>query len=183
MKTSSIITLSGVAGFLVIVSYLHIIQVGYSPLHQLMSELALGQGGSLMLFAFLCLSVAIASAANILFNAKAPAAILLLVVTASIAMAGAGIFKLGAATTLHVTLIALAFVQLGLVMYLVPRYVPGFQESKVISWGFCCGMALAVALGANVLPIGVAQRLATGFVLLWLCWLAIFATKKEQCGA
>jgi len=37
-------------------------------------------------------------------------------------MAGAGIFKLGAATTLHVVLIALAFIQLGLVMYLVPSY-------------------------------------------------------------
>lgn len=183
MKMSNFITLLGVVGFVGIVIYLHFVQVNYSPIHQLMSELALGQQGSLMLFAFLSLALSIASTVSILARCKAPLTILLLLSLASISMAGAGIFKLGAATSLHVGLVGLAFVLLGLAMYLVPLYVSSFQKIKSISWGLGIGMVMAIGLGNNFLPIGIGQRMATGCILLWLCWLTISNFNQERVSA
>jgi hypothetical membrane protein len=174
IKASNIITLAGVAGFTGIVGYLHFVQKNYSPVNQLMSELALGEQGFLMLFAFLSLALSILCAALILREHKAHKIIFLLTCLAALAMAGAGVFKLNAYTNLHVGLVAIAFVLLGLVMYLVPRYVSGMQTNmhKLVCWGLGFGTAMSAGLGGNILPIGLGQRGAACFIILWLSWLA-----------
>jgi hypothetical protein len=171
------IILAGVISFVAIVSYLHVIQVGYSPLYQLMSELALGQQGDLMLWAFLSFALSVASAINLLPHL----AIKVLLGLAAISLAGAGIFKLGEATTLHVALVALAFVLLVLSMYLTPRLITAFQTrlSIMICWGLSASTALFVGLGQGILPIGLAQRLATACIMLWLSWLAFQCPAKS----
>jgi hypothetical protein len=165
------IILAGVISFVVIVSYLHFAQIGYSPLYQLMSELALGRHGDLMLWAFLAFALSVASAINLL----AHPVIKLLLGLASLSLAGAGIFTLEVATTLHVALVAFAFVLLVLSMYLTPRLITAFQtrQSIIICWGLGASTALFVSLGQGILPIGLAQRLATACIMLWLSWLAI----------
>ena len=47
------LAIAGAIGFVLIVSILHLLQPGYDPKHQLMSELALGAHGWAMLLAFL----------------------------------------------------------------------------------------------------------------------------------
>jgi hypothetical protein len=166
-----IAVLAGVFGFAVIVCYLHLVQTDYSPLYQLMSELALGKQGALMLWAFLSFALAVAAAVKLL-----PHPVLkLLLGLASLSLASAGIFKLGEATIVHVALVALAFVLLVLCMYLTPRLIIAFQTpvTMTVCWGLGTGTALFVALGQEILPIGLAQRLATACILLWLSWLVI----------
>lgn len=178
-----VITLAGVAGFVAIVTYLHFAQTDYSPANQLMSELALGRQGVLMLWAFLSFALSVAGTVSILAAYKAHPVIKLLLGTASLSLAGAGIFKLEAATTLHVALVGLAFILLVLCMYLTPRLITRFQtlQATLICWGFGAGTALFVGLGQGTLPIGLAQRLATACILLWLCWLALQSqTKNDQ---
>jgi hypothetical membrane protein len=171
------ITLAGIIGFVAIVSYLHIVQTGYNPLYQLMSELALGQQGDLMLWAFLSFALSVASVIHLLSHP----AIKLLLGLSSLSLAGAGVFKLGDATTLHVALVAFAFVLLVLAMYLTPRLIAAFQsrQATLICWGLGTGTALFVSLGQGILPIGVAQRLATACILLWLAWMAFQCPRKN----
>lgn len=180
--TNSLITVTGVAGFIAIVIYLHFAQAGYDPVHQFMSELALGRHGSYMFWAFMSFALSVAGAINIVASYKAHAAIKLLMGIASVSLAGAGVFTLGDATTLHVALIALAFFVLVLSMYLIPRLIPAFQTplTKVACWGIGAGTALFVGLGQGPLPIGVAQRLAAACLLLWLAWLAVFNLRKKS---
>lgn len=171
-----IVILIGIAGFMATVGYLHIVQTNYSPLHQLMSELALGKQGVLMLWAFLSFALSVAATIKLL-----PHLVLkLLLGLTFLSLASAGIFKLGEATTLHVALVTLAFILLVLCLYLTPRLLTAFQTpvAMTICWGLGASTALFVALGQGILPIGLAQRLATACLLLWLCWLAIY--KPEQ---
>jgi hypothetical protein len=185
-RVSSFITLFSSAGFVGIVLYLQSVQSGYNPVHQLMSELALGEQGQFMLGAFIMFAIAVTGAIGVISIFNASNFIKFLLGGASASFVGAGIFKLGETTTLHVALVGLAFVLLGLVMYLVPRYVEAFSsvQGRLVSWGLAVGTALAVALGNNVLPIGIGQRMAAACILLWLCWLAIFALRhKEVHGA
>ena len=180
-RANSIITLSGVIGFIVVVIYLHILQIGYSPINQLMSELALGQKGYFMLYAFISFSVALLGALKILSSFNAHLAIKSFLGIASIAMLGAGIFTLGNAATLHISLVALAFILVVLSMYLIPRLTNAFQSplSITICWGLGASTAIFVALGHNIIPIGLAQRLAVSCILLWLSWLAIFNSTQQ----
>ena len=185
-RASKFLTLSGALSFVVIVSYLQFVQIGYSPVNQLMSELALGEKGQLMLAAFAMFALAAIGAIGVLASFKASKLISLFLLTAAFCLLGAGVFKLGTDTTLHVALVAVAFILLGLVMYLVPRYVENFRnnQGRLVSWGLCAGTALAVALGNTALPIGIGQRVAAGCILLWLCWLAISPQKMgEKSGA
>ena len=171
------VILIGVVGFVAIVGYLHVVQTDYSPQHQLMSELALGKQGTLMLWAFMSFALSVAAAIKLL-----PHTVLkFLLGLASLSLAGAGIYKLGEATTLHVALVALAFVILALCQYLTPRLISAFQTpvAMAFSWGLGAGTALFVALGQVILPIGLAQRMATACLLLWLCWLAIYRPEKK----
>ena len=56
-KLSGISAIAGSIPFIAIVSTLHQVQPDYDPMHQLMSELALGHYGWAMLFAFLALGI------------------------------------------------------------------------------------------------------------------------------
>lgn len=181
---NSIITLAGVVGFIAIVIYLHFAQTGYSLVHQLLSELALGRHGSFMLWAFISLALSVAGAISILTSYKTHLAINLLLSLASLSLVGAGIFTLGTAASLHIGLVALAFMLLVLSMYLIPRLVTAFQTPPAIAvcWGLGAGTALFVGLGQGPLPMGLAQRLAAVCILLWLSWLAIFNLKQKEGG-
>ena len=182
----SLITLAGVIGFVVIVTYLHFAQAGYDPVHQFMSELALGRHGFLMLWAFMSFALAVAGSIIILAAYGVHPVIKMLLGMASLSLAGAGIFKLGADTTLHISLVALAFFLVVLSMYLIPRTTAAFQKPLIATfcWGLGAGTALCVGLGQGPLPIGIAQRLAAACILLWLVWLAVFhLTQKTRIKA
>ena len=88
-------------GFVLIVVFLHVVQADYDPVHQLMSELALGRNGSLMLVAFLSLSLAVFTALLILYSYSKNIAVSVLLFISACSLALAGIFKLGAHTTVH----------------------------------------------------------------------------------
>ncbi len=181
MNISRILAFGGSTGFVGIVTYLHFTQKGYSPAEQLMSELALGEQGFLMLHAFLLLASSVAGCVGLLASCRAPGAILAALGAASLSLAGAGVFKLGSATVLHITLVALAFVLLVLVMYLAPRHVEALKNAhgKAACWGLGTGTALMVALGHAAMPMGIAQRLAACCILLWMCWLALFIPQLQ----
>lgn len=176
----SIIVTIGVLGFVLIVTTLHIVQNNYNPTHQLMSELALGQHGSYMLFAFLSFSVAIFVAQQILGAYENSMSVRMLMVIASFFIAGAGLFKLDNYINLHVGLVAVAFILIVLSMYLVPRFIPQFQEllPNSVCWLLGVGTVVSVALGRSLISIGIAQRLAASCILIWLLWLAIFHQRK-----
>ena len=114
---------------------------------KLMSELALGQYGWAMFVAFLGL-----------------AAGFFLV---------AGIFPLGNASTIHIGAIALAFIFSVLSMYLFPANAELASKAapRPVSWTLATGVAASVAMG-NVIPIGVAQRLAASCLMVWLVILS-----------
>jgi len=169
-NVSGAASIVGVVLFVAIVCYLHAVQPGYDPAHQLMSELALGVHGEVMLFAFL--AVAFALLALLIGLSLLGAQLLLKVVLAFAALCfiGAGVFPLGATTEVHVALVALAFIAGGLAMYLLPSYTTGFktQFCRLTSWGLLTALALSVALGNSVLPIGIGQRLAAIALLAWI---------------
>jgi len=64
------VTIYSLSVFIFIVAGLHLMQTHYDPVHQLMSELALGQYGFLMLFAFLAFSLALFSTQQSLSSYK-----------------------------------------------------------------------------------------------------------------
>jgi Protein of unknown function (DUF998) len=183
-QKNSITCFIGVFGFLTIVTFLHIAQIpaGYSPIYQLMSELALGKDGKMMLFAFLGLALATLAAINIISSYQAPLAIKIILALTATAFAGAGYFTLETAMEIHISLVAIAFILLLLCMYLIPRMMTQFQtiKPKMICWGLATMTALAVALGQNILPIGIAQRIATTFILCWFVWLTIFDLQLQK---
>lgn len=174
--TNSIITYLGVCGFLLPVIYLHIIQIntGYNPIYQHMSELALGKNGFLMVIAFSSLALSTLGTLLILATLKKSLSISSLLTIATISFIGAGIFKLGSYTELHVALVGLAFITLVLCMYLTPRLINKFRAKpySFICWGLGASTAIFVACGLSILPTGLAQRLAATCLLLWFCWLA-----------
>ena len=161
------LTFASTGSFIIIVAYLNIVQTGYNPLYQLMSELALGEQGELMLGAFLSFAIALISASFYL-TARL---LKILMSVAALALIAAGVFKLGANTELHVALVAIAFVLIVLTMYLTPRLNTCSKIQRLIHWSLGLITALFVALGQSLLPIGLAQRLATISIFLWLAWL------------
>jgi hypothetical protein len=177
-QKNSILCLIGVFGFLIIVIFLHIVQIpaGYNPSYQLMSELALGQDGEMMLFAFLGLALATLATNNILSSYQAPLIIKTILTLTALAFAGAGYFTLETAMAVHISLVAIAFILWILCLYLIPRMMIPFQtlKPKMMCWGVGTMTALAVALGQHILPIGIAQRIATIFILAWFVWLSVF---------
>jgi hypothetical protein len=164
--------ISGAAGFVVIVSILHVLQPGYDLLSQLMSELALGAYGWVMLVAFMSMAVSTLSVAFGVARFQQTRWLQAVLAVATLGFLGAGIFPLGRANEWHIALIAVAFVAVVLAMYLIPSVVPGLYGGKVkwVSWCLAGGTALSVFLGHSVLPMGVGQRLAAGCVVAWLCF-------------
>jgi len=172
-KNTGWIVIGGAIGFILIVICLHIVQPDYDPVNQLMSELALGRYGSFMLLAFLSFALSVFTAQSGLHQHKSPAIIRLLLVIAAISLLGAGVFRLGSATDLHIALVAIAFVLIVLVMFLLPRNVSAFKTPShtLISWTLGACTTTCVVLGQNIVPIGIGQRGAALCILLWLVWV------------
>jgi len=172
----SIIISLGILGFVLTIIALHMIQTNHSPFYQLISELALGKYGSFMLVGFFSFSIAVFTSQQVLALYKNSMSIRILLLIASFFLASAGIFKLGEHTNLHVALVAGSFVLIVLSMYLVPRFIPQFQErtSVIICWVLGGCAVISVGLGHGFIPIGIAQKLAACCILIWLLWLAIF---------
>jgi hypothetical membrane protein len=169
----AITTVGGVMLFIVTVATLHILQPTYDSRHQLMSELALGQYGWAMFYAFLGLAAAIFGVQSAIGVYQATRSYRILLSVAATLFLLAGVYPLGNTSMVHITVIAVAFVLSVLAMYLFP-FSAGRASSvapRSLSWTLAAGVALSVVLG-HVIPIGIGQRLAAGCLLLWLLTVA-----------
>lgn len=83
------LTMTGALGFVVVVGALHVLQPGYAPAHQLMSELALGAYGWAMLAAFLFIAVSTLSVALGVGQRLAAACVVIWLCFAGIRLRGA----------------------------------------------------------------------------------------------
>ena len=161
----------GVAVFTFVVVSLHVLQPRYDPANQLMSELALGRHGWAMFFAFAAIATALAGLQFAIAALGAGNGLRILMMISAALFLAAGVFPLGEATsTIHISAIAAAFVTAVLAMYLFPSMSGNAAElkSKAVSWSMAAGVAVSVAMGQSALPMGIAQRLAAAFLLLWI---------------
>ena len=165
----------GAMGFVAIVLALQVLQPRYDPVHQLMSELAIGAYGWTMGAAFSCLATATLAVSAGLARQRPSPLMHIVRGIAALGFLGAGVFPLGNAPDLHIVLIALAFIGLVLAMVLVPSFVPGQfgGRARSVSLSLAVGTALSVFIGGTVLPIGVSQRLAAVCVVVWLCFMGL----------
>lgn len=154
----------GTALFLMVVIPLHFVQQGYNPRFQLLSELALGEYGWMMLFAFIGLALSAIGAGIIAYHtAKFPSVIWGF---AALCFLGAGIFPLGESDFLHIALIASAFVLSVLGMFVFARQSGKWASGK-LSYLLAVGMTFSIFLGSSILDMGIAQRLAALCLLIW----------------
>jgi len=163
-------TLFGMAMFIVVVLVLHLIQSEYEPRHLLLSELALGKHGWAMFMAFLGLAAAVFGVQSAIAKFGGSHAYRLLLGVAALLFLTAGIFPLGATSIIHISAIATAFVLSVLAMYLFPTSAgrASVAAPRAVSWSLAAGVAVSIALGDSVIPMGIAQRLAAACLLLWL---------------
>ncbi len=176
MKTSSIrtigamITMAGVAMFVMVVLVLHLLQPGYDPRTQLMSELALGYHGWAMLLAFLGIASSIFGVQMAISIYGGSRGYRFLLDAAALFFLAAGIFPLGASALIHIGAIAIAFVLAVLGMYLFPAYAGRASRAapRAVSWPLAVGVAASIALSQLGLPMGISQRLAAACLLVWL---------------
>jgi hypothetical protein len=149
---------------------LHILQPGYEPSNQLMSELALGPFGWAMVIAFTGLALAVFGVLLAIAGVGASPWLRFILAAAALSFLAAGIFPLGATSEIHITAIATAFVLSVLAMYLFPTSAgrAAAAASRSISWSLAVGVAVSVALGHSALPMGVGQRLAALCLIVWL---------------
>jgi hypothetical protein len=156
--------------FIIVVLILQQIQIGYEPRHQLMSELALGQHGWAMFVAFLGLATAVLGVQVAVAAFVDSHGYRILLGAAVLFFLTAGIFPLGAASFIHITAIAAGFVVSVLAMYLFPTSAgrASVAAPRAVSWSLAAGVAISVAMGDSVIPMGIAQRLAAACLLLWL---------------
>jgi len=168
----AVATIIGVTVFIVTVVALHLLQPGYDPRHQLMSELALGQYGWAMFVAFLGLAVAVFGVQAAIGGYGAARGYRVLLSIAAMLFLVAGIFPLGNTSMIHIGAIAMAFVLSVLAMYLFPSSAgrASIAAPRTLSWTLATGIAASVALG-DLIPIGIGQRLAAGCLLVWLAVL------------
>jgi hypothetical protein len=171
--------LAGLALFLAPVVALHILQPGYDPSNQLMSELALGPFGWAMVIAFAGLALAVFGVFLATAGVGASPWLRLILAAAALSFLAAGIFPLGATSEIHIAAIATAFVLSVLAMYLFPASAgrAAAAASRPISWSLAAGVAVSVALGHSVLPMGIGQRLAALCLLAWLLVLGVRFSK------
>lgn len=175
-KHGGILSIAGAILFLMVVIPLHLLQKNYDPASQMMSELALGVHGGYMFGAFLALALAFTGLATGLHGALQPRFAAFLAGCTALAFAGAGFYRLDNAIEVHVALVATAFLLAGLLMYLLPSRMPGI--TRMVSWGLMGLMVLAVLSGHLLLPMGIAQRLASACVLVWLVWTGLVLVKS-----
>lgn len=169
----AVASLVGVAIFVVTVVALHLLQPNYDPTQQLMSELALGPYGSAMMLAFSGLAIAVYGVQAAIGVLGAARGLSLLMLAAAVSFMAAGIFPLGDTAEIHIAAISIAFVLSVLAMYLFPSCASraAIAAPRAVSWSMAGGVAISVALGHSILPIGIGQRLAATFILLWLAIL------------
>jgi hypothetical protein len=175
--------LAGVALFVAVVALLHVVQEDYRAADQLMSELALGRLGSAMLVAFAGLAMGAFGVQLGIGPLGAARALRIVLFTAAIFFLGAGVFTLATAPQVHIAAIACAFVMSGVAMYLFPATAgrAAAFAPRGVSWTAAVGIAASVALGHAILPMGIAQRSAALFLLLWLSILGWrLATMKGE---
>ena len=169
-RWGAVASLVGVAMFVVTVVALHLLQPGYEPTHQLMSELAHGRYGSTMIVALAGLAIAVfgVQAAIGAFGASQGLRYTLLV--AALFFLAAGVFPLGQTSEIHIGAIASGFVLSVLAMYLYPSSAGRASGAapRAVSWSLAAGVAGSVALGHFVLPMGIGQRLAASCLVAWL---------------
>jgi hypothetical membrane protein len=166
----AVAALAGVAIFLVTVIALHLLQPGYDPKQQLMSELALGRHGVAMIAAFGGLALAVFGIQSAIGMLGAAPGFRILLIVAALFFLAAGVFPLGDASEIHIGAIATAFVLSVLAMYLYPSGAGrgAVAAPRAVSWSLAAGVAASVALGHSVLPMGIGQRMAAACLLLWL---------------
>ena len=176
MVISKTVVILGLALFVVIVLTLqHVQQPTYDYQTQMMSELALGEYGQWMLLAFLAVASAMTATAWIIRKLLLRQDIFYLLLLAALSLAIAGIVTLSDSTAIHASSVCLAFILCGLSMYMIPIDVPDSyrRRCRVFSWGVLLLMIFPVALaGQTILPIGIAQRLATALLFVWLVGVA-----------
>ena len=162
--------LLGVALFIVPVVTLHFVQSDYDPLHQLMSELALGPFGWAMVIAFAGLALAVLGVHVAIAVFDASPLLRVVLIAAALSFLAAGIFPLGATSEIHIAAIATAFVLSVLAMYLFPSNAgrAAVAAPRLLSWTLAVGVAASVLLGHSALPMGVGQRLAALCLIGWL---------------
>jgi hypothetical protein len=104
-----------------------------------------------------------------------PTIIKLFLASAALSLFGAGMFRLDNATNLHIILVTISFVLIVFVMYLLPRHVNTFKTlpDKITSWSLAAATAACVALSQNLIPLGIGQRGAALFILVWLVWIGV----------
>jgi hypothetical protein len=165
----------GVGMFLAVVLALHAVQTDYDPVNQLMSELALGPHGWAMFFAFAGIAVALAGIQFSIAKLGAAHALRGLLILAAVFFLAAGVFPLGEASMIHISAIAAAFVTAVLAMYLFPSLAgrAAVMAPKSLSWSFAAGVSISAALGHSLIPIGIGQRMAASFLLLWMLVLGM----------
>lgn len=170
LSASAVISIAGVFAFALIVMYLHLVQHGYDPVHQLMSELALGDHGSLMLAAFVSLALSLLALALAPGKPKLLNPFSGILAFAALCFLGAGIFPLGATSEIHIVLVAVAFISVGVAMYIAPSYAETRhrQTWRLYSWGILAIFTLSAGAGGLVMPMGVSQRCAAALLLLWI---------------
>jgi len=164
------LTIVGALAFFATVLALHMLEPGVDPQRQLMSELAHGHYGWLMGIAFAEIAISILAAQYGLVSIRAPVGPRALLIVAALSLFGAGVFRLGDASQVHIALVVLASVSLVLAMYLLAR-LPGMLVSRsfvTFSFASSAAAAVSVALGCSVVPVGLGQRAATLCVLVWL---------------
>lgn len=169
----AVATVFGVLMFLVTVVTLHVLQPAYDPIHQLMSELALGPYGWAMILAFAGLALANFGVQAALGVFGGSQYLRLLLSAAALFFLAAGVFPLGAHSEIHIAVIATAFVLSVLAMYLFPSGAGRAANAapRALSWCLAAGVAVSVALGHSVLPMGIGQRLAALCLVIWLAIL------------
>ncbi len=173
------------AVFLAIVIALHLLQPGYDPRTQFMSELALGRFGGLLVGAFGGLAAALAAIAMGFHLHAFPLFLSLLLGGGALCFLLAGIITLALSSQVHIALVAIAFVLCGLAMYLLPRCnlaIFSDWRAYVLSWGSGLLMCGATGLGGNVLPEGIAQRLSAMALLFWLSFVAWRLARRNAPG-
>jgi hypothetical protein len=76
---------------------------------------------------------------------------------------------------IHISAIAAAFVTAVLAMYLFPSLAgrAAVMAPKSLSWSFAAGVSISAALGHSLIPIGIGQRMAASFLLLWMLVLGM----------
>ena len=169
-RWGGIAALAGISLFLVVVVTLHVVQAGYDPSTQLMSELALGRYGATMLMAFAGIAVALVAIQLAIAPLGASATLRALLALSAGFFLAAGIFPLGETSLIHIGAIAAAFVVCVLAIYLYPRLAGSAAAlaPRGFSWTIAAAIAASVALGHALVPMGIGQRMAASFLIVWI---------------